>query len=135
MQEHPDAGGRRADWWQRTMAVVWQLATRTGPDRVTSPKLGATWAVLAEAAGVSRSTLADRLRWLRECGLLVVLTTGSTARYRRGTMCGLADDGLGNLAAEYILTLPAEVLAALDDAELQQVFPLDGGQTKYAGKG
>jgi len=126
VEELDDMSVRRADWWARTRAVVWQLATRTGADRVTSPRLGAMWAVLAETAGVSRSTLADRLRWLRERGLLVVLTPGSTVRYRSGTASGLIDDGLGNLAAEYVLTVPRQVLDALSDEELQEVFPLEG---------
>lgn len=125
VEDHPDAQHRRADWWRNTLAVVWQVATRTGPDRVTSPLLGATWDVLAEGAGVSRRTLADRISWLRECGFLTVLTSGSTVRWRPGTMCGLLDDGLGNLAAEYILTVPAEVLAALDEEELQRTFPVE----------
>ncbi|MER5649685.1 hypothetical protein [Streptosporangium sp. NPDC002524] len=125
VEELDDAGSRRADWWARTRAVVWQVATRTGADRVTSPRLGATWAVLAETSGVSRSTLADRLRWLQARGLLVVLTPGSTVRYRRGTASGLIDDGLGNLAAEYILTVPLEAFAALDDADIAELFPIE----------
>nr|BFE89147.1 hypothetical protein GCM10020093_117490 [Planobispora longispora] len=78
IQAHPAAAGRRADWWRNTTAVVWQLILHTGPDMVTSPRKGATWALLAAKAGVSRRTLADRLRWLREIGALFTLVSGST---------------------------------------------------------
>ncbi|NYF44660.1 hypothetical protein [Streptosporangium sandarakinum] len=123
IEEDDDARHRRRDWWATTMTVVWQLATRTGRDLVTCPGLGATWRVLAEAAGVSRTTLSDRLRWLRRRGYLFVLVPGSTPQYRSGTLCGLLDDGLGNLAAEYVLTVPAELVAGLDAQELSEVFP------------
>jgi hypothetical protein len=62
---------------------------------------------------VSRSTLADRLRWRREHGLLAVVRTGSTVETRRGTGWGRWDDGLGNIAAEYALICPIVVLEEL----------------------
>ncbi|MBG0818439.1 hypothetical protein [Planomonospora sp. ID82291] len=114
-ESHPDAGHRRADWRRGLQRIVWQLATRTGSDMVTAPRKGATWAVMAAEAGVSRSVLADRLAWLRERGLLVTAVTGSTPRYRPGTRQGLLEDGWDNMAAEYILTVPADLLEAAAD--------------------
>lgn len=104
------------------MAVVWQLATRTGRNMVTAPKKGATWAVMAAEAGVSRSTLADRLAWLIERGLLVRVTPGTTPQFRPGTLRGALDDGRGNEAATYVLTVPADLAESL--AEDDQ----DGGK-------
>ncbi|GIH81018.1 hypothetical protein Plo01_74470 [Planobispora longispora] len=121
IQAHPAAAGRRADWWRNTTAVVWQLILHTGPDMVTSPRKGATWALLAAKAGVSRRTLADRLRWLREIGALFTLVSGSTPRYRPGCRGGRVDDGLGNLAAQYVLTAPQAVLDAMDPEELERL--------------
>ncbi|GAB3910272.1 hypothetical protein GCM10027612_87760 [Microbispora bryophytorum subsp. camponoti] len=113
MESHPDTAARRADWRRGLMAVVWQLATRTGRNMVTAPKKGATWAVIAAEAGVSRSTLADRLAWLIERGLLVRVTPGTTPRFRPGTLRGALDDGRGNEAATYVLTVPAALAESL----------------------
>ncbi|MEN3540651.1 hypothetical protein AAH991_36440 [Microbispora sp. ZYX-F-249] len=115
VESHPDTASRRADWRRGLMAVVWQLATRTGRNMVTAPKKGATWAVMAAEAGVSRSTLADRLAWLLERGLLVRVTPGTTPRFRPGTLRGALDDGRGNEAATYVLTVPADLAQALDE--------------------
>ncbi|MEU4233290.1 hypothetical protein AB0F17_54170 [Nonomuraea sp. NPDC026600] len=112
---HPDAGGRRADWRRGTDAVVWQLATRTARTMLTAPAKGATWAIMAADARVSRTVLADRIAWLLTRGLLVRAVAGSTPRYRRGTRQGLDDDGLGNLAAQYVLTVPEALLQDLAD--------------------
>lgn len=118
-EQHPD-GDRRSDWRRNLLAVAKQLLSRTGTDRVTLPKKGATWSVIAAAANVSRRTLAYLLRWLRERGLLVIVVAGSTCRFRRGTLCGLVDDGLGNRATQYALTMPAatheRLLAASPDS-------------------
>ncbi|MEU7889865.1 hypothetical protein AB0B54_30555 [Microbispora bryophytorum] len=125
VESHPDTAARRADWRRGLMAVVWQLATRTGRNMVTAPKKGATWAVIAAEAGVSRSTLADRLAWLIERGLLVRVTPGTTPRFRPGTLRGALDDGRGNEAATYVLTLPADLAQALaeDDQGTGGQFP------------
>ncbi|GGS86783.1 hypothetical protein GCM10010156_51670 [Planobispora rosea] len=121
IQSHPDAAGRRADWWRNTTAVVWQLLLHVDSDMVTSPRKGATWELLAAKAGVSRRTFADRLRWLRERGLLHTLVSGSTPRHRPGCRGGRVDDGLGNLAAQYVLTVPRAVLDAMDFEELERL--------------
>jgi hypothetical protein len=116
----PEAASRRADWWRNTDASMQAVADRVGPDMVTSPKLGGTWSVMADAAGVSRRTFAGRLRWAQDREYLLQVTEGSILRYRPGTHRGLLDDGLGNLAAEYALTIPVSALRALDldDEEL-----------------
>ncbi|MFF4128364.1 hypothetical protein ACFYYP_32995 [Microbispora rosea] len=125
VESHPDTAARRADWRRGLMAVVWQLATRTGRNMVTAPKKGATWTVMAAEAGVSRSTLANRLAWLLERGLLVRVTPGTTPRFRPGTLRGALDDGRGNEAATYVLTVPADLAESL--AEDDQG---DGGQSR-----
>jgi len=51
--------------------------------------------------GLSRSTIAAWIAWLRRAGLLGTVAHGSTPRYRRGP-----DDGMGNIAAEYVLAEP-----------------------------
>lgn len=100
------------------MRLAWQLATRTDPAMMTVPKRGATWEVLAEEVGVSRRTIAYLLAWMREHRLIVTVTTGSTPRTRPGNLWGRIDDGLGNLAAEYALTIPGELLGDVDLEEL-----------------
>ncbi|TMR22462.1 hypothetical protein ETD86_11480 [Nonomuraea turkmeniaca] len=112
---HPDAGVRRGDWRRGLDAVVWQLATRTTRTMLTVPAKGATWAIMAADGCVSRAVLADRISWLIARGLLVRAVAGSTPRYRRGTRQGLDDDGLGNLAAQYILTVPEDLLQEMAD--------------------
>ena len=112
------------------MRLAWQLATRTDRTMMTAPKRGATWAVLAEEIEVSRRTIAYLLAWMRDHQLLVTVVTGSTPRTRAGNLWGLLDDGLGNLAAEYALTVPEELLpddpadleaAELDDTEDEEI--------------
>ncbi|MFG1709781.1 hypothetical protein ACFLIM_42055 [Nonomuraea sp. M3C6] len=104
------------------MRLAWQLATRTDATMMTVPKRGATWDVLAEEVGVSRRTIAYLLAWMREHQLLITVTTGSTPRTRPGSLWGHVDDGLGNLAAEYSLIVPAELLAN-DVDELEAAEP------------
>ncbi len=103
------------------MRLAWQLATRTDPTMMTAPKRGATWDVLAEEVGVSRRTIAYLLAWMRDQQLLVTIVTGSTTRTRPGNLWGLLDDGLGNLAAEYALTIPDELLGDVDDLEAAEL--------------
>lgn len=111
------------------MRLAWQLATRTDRTMMTAPKRGATWAVLAEEVDVSRRTIAYLLAWMREHRLLVTVVTGSTPRTRPGNLWGMLDDGLGNLAAEYALTIPDELLdddleaAELDDTGEEEEIP------------
>ncbi|GGK90979.1 hypothetical protein Ppa06_57260 [Planomonospora parontospora subsp. parontospora] len=112
-----EQAGRRADWRRGLMALVWQLMLRSDY-YVTTPRRGATWDILAAELGCSRRALAYKLAWLREQELLVTITPGSTVRFRPGTRYGRIDDGLGNLAAEYALTIPVDML---DDAALAAI--------------
>lgn len=77
---------------------------------LTAPKKGATWPVLAEELGVSTRTIASYLAWMRDNGLLLTEVHGTTVRYRPGTMYGTRDDGRGNEAAQYRLTIPTGIL-------------------------
>ncbi|MEU8195336.1 hypothetical protein AB0C10_16295 [Microbispora amethystogenes] len=97
------------------MRLAWELASRSAGNMVTAPKRGATWDVLAEEVGVCRRTIAYLIAWLKDHRLLITVTPGSTPRTRSGNLWGLLDDGQGNLAAEYALTVPAELLG--DDHE------------------
>ncbi|MFI7632438.1 hypothetical protein [Microbispora rosea] len=114
VQAHPDAAALRADAHANLMRVVWVLARHADwTEMVTRP----TWAVLIDRTGLSRSTVAAWLAWLRRTGLLGTVTPGTTVKYRRGTACGLLDDGRGNEAAEYVLAVPAPAEALQDSAE------------------
>ncbi|TLP66517.1 helix-turn-helix domain-containing protein [Microbispora triticiradicis] len=107
VQAHPEVAALRADAHRNVMRVVWVLARHADwTELVTRP----TWAVLMARTGLSRSTVAAWLAWLRRAGLLGTVTPGTTVKYRRGTACGLRDDGRGNEAAEYVLAVlaPAE---------------------------
>ncbi|WP_068929371.1 hypothetical protein [Planobispora rosea] len=110
-----DAADRRRDWRTNIGRLGWQLASRCSRDMATAPKKGATWEVLAEESGIRRRCLAYGLAWMHEVGLLVTAESGSTVRYRPGTLYGRLDDGLGNRAAVYILTIPWAILS--DDPE------------------
>lgn len=99
------------------MRIVWVLARHADwTEMVTRP----TWAVLMDRTGLSRSTVAAWLAWLRRTGLLGTVTPGTTVQYRRGTACGLLDDGRGNEAAEYVLAIPAAAEDATGRAEALQ---------------
>ncbi|RJL21023.1 hypothetical protein [Bailinhaonella thermotolerans] len=107
VEEVAGGSGRRSHWRRGLLAACWQLAVRTDEYLVTTPAKGATWAEMAAAAHLSRSCFAEKLAWLRGQDLLHVVMTGSIPRTRPGTCFGMYDDGLGNLAAEYALVLPA----------------------------
>ncbi|WP_344866512.1 hypothetical protein [Planomonospora alba] len=112
----PDMPVRRADWRRNAENTARELTRRVGADMVTSPQWGGTWKGLIEALGVSRSTLNNLLRWFKEKGYVRVLATGSTIVTRRHLWLGRTrqiGDGFGNLAAEYVLTVPRAALAAL----------------------
>ncbi|MEU1883464.1 hypothetical protein ABZ470_39675 [Streptosporangium sp. NPDC020072] len=120
-----DRSWRRRDWLRNYHLVGEALAANVTAEMVTQH--GMTWETLAADAGVSRSTMADRLRWRREHGLLATITTGSTVRTRKGNLWGRRDDGLGNLAAEYALIVPETALAELYGPDWADIlFPWDG---------
>jgi hypothetical protein len=76
-----------------------------------------TWAALMESSGLSRSTVADILAWLRGRGYLGTVETGTTETIRAGMLYPLPDPhaGEGNRAAEYVLCVP--VPDPVDDPE------------------
>ncbi|TDD17240.1 hypothetical protein [Nonomuraea diastatica] len=65
-----------------------------------------TLARLIEVTGLATATVKRWVRWLRQHGWLGVVEQGSTCRFRKGTMAGLVDDGLGNRAAVWVLAVP-----------------------------
>jgi hypothetical protein len=101
----------RRDWHANTNRTAEGLMRNTEPWMQT--RYGLTWESLAADCGVSRRTLADRLRWRREHGLIAVVETGSTVETRKGTAWGRWDDELGNIAATYALIVPVAVLEEL----------------------
>ncbi|GAA0935130.1 hypothetical protein [Nonomuraea longicatena] len=113
------ATNRRNDWRRRILQLAWQLMKRSTRDMLTAPKKGATWAVLAEELGVSTRTIASYLAWMRDNSLLLTEVHGTTVRYRPGTMYGTRDDGRGNEAAQYRLTIPTSIL----EGDLEQGTP------------
>ncbi|MFB9415703.1 hypothetical protein ACFFSQ_47000 [Dactylosporangium matsuzakiense] len=76
----------RAIWRALVCAADWRTLTYTG-----------TWDVLAERAGVSRSTVARAVRWYQLVGLLSVVHTGATAA---------AIGSSSNRAPSYVVTVP-----------------------------
>ncbi|MFE3454953.1 hypothetical protein ACFXJ8_39125, partial [Nonomuraea sp. NPDC059194] len=113
VQEHPDAAVLRTDAYDNLSAVVWLLMRHADWSTMTTRP---TWAVLMERTRLSKSSVAKWLAWLRERGLLGTVVSGSTVRYRKGTACGSINDGLGNIAAEYVLAIPTTLDPAPNDA-------------------
>ncbi|RCG17800.1 hypothetical protein DQ384_39585 [Sphaerisporangium album] len=113
----------RRDWLRNHALVGEALAMHTNTRRMRT-RPGLTWDTLTSDAGMSRSTMADRLRWYREHGLLTVITTGSTPATRKGNAWGRHDDARGNLAAEYALIVPIAALKELYGPHWDQVLGL-----------
>ncbi|MGW4412104.1 hypothetical protein ACWEJ6_49460, partial [Nonomuraea sp. NPDC004702] len=65
-----------------------------------------TIARVVAVTGLAKATVKRWVRWLRVRGWLGVVEQGSTCRYRKGTMGGQIDDGLGNRAAVWVLAVP-----------------------------
>ncbi|MGW2156582.1 hypothetical protein [Nonomuraea sp. NPDC001699] len=110
------AANRRADWTRNALRFAWQVMRRSTWAMLTAPKKGATWQHLAAELGLSQRTIARLYAWFIDAGLLARATPGTTVRYRKGTRCGLNDDGRGNEAAQYLLIVPQAILEA-DDSE------------------
>lgn len=111
-----EGAGRRADWRRNALRLAWQLLCRSTWAMLTAPKKGATWRILADELGLSRRTIAYLISWFIDHGLLARAVPGSTPRFRKGTLAGLRDDGRGNEAAQYLLTVPAELVEPDEDA-------------------
>ena len=80
--------------------LVWELARWADWDTETTRP---TWQRLRSAAGLSRSTVAKWLAWLRERELLAIVEHGSTPHFRAGVLDGGTE---GNLASVYLLCEP-----------------------------
>ncbi|MEV4249316.1 hypothetical protein AB0J63_38615 [Streptosporangium canum] len=109
VESHPDAAELRADAWRNLHAVarvvMWRARRcEAEPGVWTSIP---TRALIMRRTGLRETAVKGWIRWLRERGLLGVVTAGSTPRFRPATRCGIDDDGAGNLAAEYVLMTPA----------------------------
>ena len=98
VQAHPAVARLRADAHRNLISIARVLAHHADWVHLTTRP---TWAVLMRRTGLSRSTIAAWIAWLRRAGLLGTVAHGSTPRYRGGR-----DDGMGNLAAEYVLAEP-----------------------------
>jgi hypothetical protein len=110
--EDPDLVTRKADRRRNVAKVVltlalfarWYAADSEGEEMTTRP----TWRVLIERTGLSRSTVADILAWLRSRGWLAVVETGTTEAIRAGLLFPLPDihAGEGSRSAVYLLCVP-----------------------------
>ena len=100
VQAHPAVARLRADAHRNLISIARVLANHADWVNLTTRP---TWAVLMRRTGLSRSTIAAWIAWLRRAGLLGTVAHGSTPRYRPGP-----DDGKGNIAAEYVLAEPED---------------------------
>jgi hypothetical protein len=109
---------------------------RQGEEMTTMP----TWQELMDRTGLSRSTVADILRWLRERGRLGVVETGSTPEIRAGALWPLPDPHADedNRAAVYVLCVPKGEPDEPEETEVDQPAgltsvpadsPVDGTRT------
>lgn len=113
---HPGRLTLRADRDRRTGDVYRVLVN--GADWSTMTWTG-TWDAVAEHVGVSRSTVARAVRWLRDAGLLGVVHTGASAAVLGGDT---------NRAPTYVLAVPhdGDVSAAHDPVEETDTPPVSG---------
>lgn len=104
VKEHPDALTLKCHAYRNLTDVAAKLA---GWADWTTMTTRPTEQRIADDLDLALSTVKRWIRWLRERGLLGVVEEGTTVRFRRGTRCGLDDDGLGNRAAVWVLCVPA----------------------------
>lgn len=121
---HPDTAALRVDAYANLCAVAEVLRNHMDWDSGLSRP---THAVIRQLTGLSRRSVTRWVRWLRDRGLLGVAVSGSTPATRPGNRGGLLDDGLGNLAAEYVLAVPAGDQEAVESGEQAEVVPLRPG--------
>lgn len=98
-EAHPARLEIRSDR-DRRLGQVWQAIVHRA-DWSTMTWTG-TWDALAEQVGVSRSTIARAVRWLRAVGLLGIVHTGASAE---------ALGGDTNRAPTYVLAIPHGLIA------------------------
>ncbi|NRQ34463.1 hypothetical protein HII36_21775 [Nonomuraea sp. NN258] len=122
LKEDPEVLELRAGGYANLLRVanliVWGADWNTMCSRPTIARI-------VDATGLSQPTVKRWVRWLRHRGWLGTVEQGSAVRYRKGTMAGLADDGLGNRAAVWVLAVPrrtrAERLHHRNDQERRPV--------------
>jgi hypothetical protein len=117
VDEHPATVLLRVDALEHMRAVAWVLATTASWSTLTTRP---TWPVLIERTGLSRSTVARWLRWLRQRDLLAIVESGTTPQF---APMALAADA-ANRAALYVLCVPASPAAAVADLELGDELPV-----------
>ncbi|MFI6497091.1 hypothetical protein [Nonomuraea typhae] len=111
VKEHPDALALKCHAYRNLTDVAAKLA---GWADWTTMTTRPTEQRIADDLDLALSTVKRWIRWLRERGFLGVVENGTTVRFRKGTRCGLDDDGLGNRAAVWVLSVPAVELVGHD---------------------
>ncbi|TMR90498.1 hypothetical protein EJK15_54935 [Nonomuraea basaltis] len=106
LKQDADVLALRSDGYAHLMLICTLIAWRMNWETKCSRP---TIAWLVERSGLSKPTVKRWVRWLRERGWLGVVEQGSTCRYRKGTMAGLVDDGLGHRAAVWVLCVPRPI--------------------------
>lgn len=122
---HPDTAALRADAYGNLRAVAEVLRDHMDwASGLSRP----THAVIMRRTGLSRRSVTRWVRWLRDRGLLGLAVPGSTNATRADNRGGILDDGLGNLAAEYVLAVPEGGQETAEGDELAEVLPLHAGR-------
>ncbi|WP_433426436.1 hypothetical protein ACQP1V_42905 (plasmid) [Microtetraspora malaysiensis] len=107
VKEHGDALALRCHGYRNLMLVATKLSDWADWTTLTTRP---TEQRIADDTDLALSTVKRWVRWLRERGFLGTVEEGTTVRFRKGTRCGLDDDGLGNRAAVWVLCVPAPEL-------------------------
>ncbi|MGV9383555.1 hypothetical protein ACWDRB_47615 [Nonomuraea sp. NPDC003707] len=103
LQEHPEVLKLRCDAYTNLMRVATLICWSADWKSLCSRP---TIAGIMNRTGLSHPTVKRWVRWLRHRGWLGVVEQGSIVEFRKGTLGGLADDGLGNRAAVWVLCIP-----------------------------
>ena len=109
--------GLRADGARNLLEVAEAYIARARPDGTTCP----TWPVVMAETDLARATVARHTDTLQKAGLMVVVQTGSTPRYR-GRAAVLTGPEDRNDAAIYLLVAPG-----LEDDPLLSETPCSSG--------
>jgi hypothetical protein len=107
--EQADLGRLRADAEKNALTVARALIFSAHWRTMT---LRPGWDTLTDRTGLSRSTIQRVIRRLRDWGFLGIVSTGSTWRTRGCRQ----DDEDGDLAAEYVLCVPAQEPVEITDS-------------------
>lgn len=109
INEEADLGRLRADAEKNALNVARALIFSAHWRTMT---LRPGWDTLTDRTGLSRSTIQRVIRRLRDWGFLGIVSTGSTWRTRGCRQ----DDEDGDLAAEYVLCVPAQEPVEITDS-------------------